>query len=94
MTTITYYPILLACMQVAYGGAAHQDGRLQVGMRILQINSASMHGKTYSESLHVLQGVLDRMNLLVCFGYDPKSLPPPEGEDELEESGEQSSSSR
>lgn len=69
------------------------DGRLHVGMRILQINSASMHGKTYDEALHVLQGVLDRMNLLVCFGYDPKSIPTEE-EGELEESGEGSTSSR
>ena len=73
------------------GGAAHIDGRLQVGMRILQINSASMHGKTYDEALHVVQGVLDRMNLLVCFGYDPQSLPP-EGEGELEESEDEQES--
>ena len=77
--------------QVIQGGAANQDGRLHVGMRILQVNSASMHGKTYDEALHVLQGVLDRINLLACFGYDPKSLPA-EGEGELEESEEESTS--
>ena len=50
-----------------------------------------MHGKTYDEALHVVQGVLDRMNLLVCFGYDPKSLPL-EGEGELEESEDEQES--
>ena len=87
---ITSYSLYL---QVIQGGAAHQDGRLRVGMRILQINSASMHGKTYDEALHVLQGVLDRMNMLVCFGYDPESLPKDQ-EDELDGSGEESTSSR
>ena len=33
-----------------------------------------MLGKTHAEALHVLQGVLDRINLLVCFGYDPATL--------------------
>ena len=77
--------------QVIQGGAAHTDGRLHVGMRILQINSASMHGKTYDEALHVVQGVLDRMNLMICFGYNPKALPP-EGEGELEESEDEQES--
>ena len=27
--------------------------------------------KTYEEALKVLQGVLDRINLLVCHGFDP-----------------------
>ena len=91
---INFNPVLSVYLnlQVIQGGAAHLDGRLHVGMRILQINSASMHGKTYDEALHVLQGVLDRMNLLVCFGYDPKSIPTEE-EGELEESGEGSTSS-
>lgn len=33
-----------------------------------------MLGKTLAEALHVLQGVLDRINLLVCFGYDPTAV--------------------
>lgn len=36
-----------------------------------QVNSVSMLGKTHAEALQVLQGILDRINLLVCFGYDP-----------------------
>ena len=85
-------PSSLPPFQVIQGGAAHQDGRLHVGVRILQINSASMHGKTYDEAMHVLQGVLDRMNLLVCFGYDPKAIPTEE-EGELEASDEEESPS-
>lgn len=40
----------------------------------VQVNSISMLGKTLAEALHVLQGVLDRINLLVCFGYDPTTV--------------------
>jgi hypothetical protein len=60
--------------QIIPGGAAERDGRLKQGNRILQVNSISMLGKTHSEALQVLQGVLDRINLLVCFGYDPATL--------------------
>lgn len=34
-----------------------------------------MLAKTHEEALHVLQGVLDRINLLVCFGYDADAIP-------------------
>ena len=32
-----------------------------------------MLGKTLAEAIQVFQGVLDRINLLVCVGYDPAS---------------------
>lgn len=38
-----------------------------------------MLGKTLAEGLHILQGVLDRINLLVCFGYDPVAVSQPQG---------------
>lgn len=60
--------------EVVPGGAVARDGRLAVGIRILQINSVSLIGKTHQECLKVLQGILDRMTLLVCNGYDPLSL--------------------
>ena len=50
------------------------DGRLTVGTRVLQLNSISLLGRTYEEALKVQQGVVDRLNLLVCHGYDPSSL--------------------
>ena len=34
-----------------------------------------MLGKTHEDALKVLQGVLDRINLLVCHGYDPDLVP-------------------
>ena len=34
-----------------------------------------MFGKTQVEALQALQGVLDRINLLVCYGYDPDAIP-------------------
>ena len=40
-----------------------------------QVNSVSMLGKSHEEALQVLQGVLDRINLLICYGYDPDSVP-------------------
>lgn len=33
-----------------------------------------MLGKTHDEALQMLHVVLDRMNLLVCRGYDPSTL--------------------
>ena len=38
-----------------------------------QVNSISMLGKTLAEAIRVFQGVLDRINLLVCSGYDPSN---------------------
>ena len=58
------------------GGTCEQDGRLAVGMRILQVNSISMLGRTHEEALHLLAGVLDRMNLLVCAGFEPEDHTP------------------
>ena len=66
---------LCGTLQIIPGGAAEQDGRLNVGMRLLQVNSISMLGKTQDEALHILHGVLDRINLLVCFGYDADAVP-------------------
>lgn len=80
--------------QIVPGGASQQDGRLSVGMRILQVNSVSMLGKTHEEAMKVLQGVVDRINLLVCHGYDPSALQLPtfstEWEGEEEELGYES----
>ena len=34
-----------------------------------------MLGKIHEEVVQVLQGVLDRINLLICHGYDPDAVP-------------------
>lgn len=61
--------------QIIAGGAAASDGRLTVGTRILQVNSVSFLGRTLDEAMKLLHSVLDRMNLLVCHGYNPHSVP-------------------
>lgn len=73
-TAIAKFPTSLP-LQVIPGGAAEQEGHLRVGMRVLQVNSVSLLGKTREEALAVLQGVLDRINLLVCHGYSPEDVP-------------------
>ena len=39
------------------------------------MNSVSVLGKTLDEAKQTLQGVLDRMSLLVCHGYSPSATP-------------------
>ncbi len=42
-----------------------------------------MLGKTHNDALKVLQGILDRLNLLVCHGYDPSAIGQMLDEDDL-----------
>ena len=42
----------------------------------IQVNSISLLGKTHDEALKILHGVLDRMTLLVCHGYNPALTTP------------------
>lgn len=56
---------------------------MKLGTRVLQVNSVSMLGKTQEEALKVLQGVLDRLNLLVCDGYDPDAVKQTQNLDEV-----------
>lgn len=59
------------CFQVSSTGAAARDGRLQVGMRILEVNNHSLLGMTHTEAVRVLRAVGDSLVLLVCDGFDP-----------------------
>lgn len=56
-----------------------------------QVNAVSLLGHTHEEALQVLQGVLDRMTMLVCHGYDPSQVPS-EGENILFSWGEETES--
>lgn len=58
-------------LQVSSTGAAARDGRLQVGMRILEVNNHSLLGMTHTEAVRVLRAVGDSLVLLVCDGFDP-----------------------
>lgn len=58
-------------IQVSSTGAAARDGRLQVGMRILEVNNHSLLGMTHTEAVRVLRAVGDSLGMLVCDGFDP-----------------------
>ncbi|KAI1902084.1 hypothetical protein AGOR_G00041070 [Albula goreensis] len=57
--------------KVSSSGAAARDGRLQVGMRILEVNNHSLLGMTHTEAVRVLRAVGDTLEVLVCDGFDP-----------------------
>ncbi|XP_065483326.1 protein scribble homolog isoform X2 [Caloenas nicobarica] len=59
--------------KVSSSGAAARDGRLQVGMRILEVNHQSLLGMTHTEAVQILRGVGDALLVLVCDGFDPRA---------------------
>ncbi|XP_029448135.1 protein scribble homolog isoform X12 [Rhinatrema bivittatum] len=59
--------------KVSSCGATARDGRLKVGMRILEVNQQSLLGMTHTEAVQILRGVGDSMLVLVCDGFDPKA---------------------
>ncbi|XP_071340935.1 protein scribble homolog isoform X15 [Trachinotus anak] len=60
--------------KVSSSGAAARDGRLQVGMRILEVNNHSLLGMTHTEAVRVLRAVGDSLVMLVCDGFDPHKV--------------------
>ncbi|KAM7390241.1 hypothetical protein PAMA_008428 [Pampus argenteus] len=60
--------------KVSSSGAAARDGRLQVGMRILEVNNHSLLGMTHTEAVRVLRAVGDSLVMLVCDGFDPQNV--------------------
>ncbi|CAJ1082574.1 protein scribble homolog isoform X12 [Xyrichtys novacula] len=60
--------------KVSSSGAAARDGRLQVGMRILEVNNHSLLGMTHTEAVRVLRAVGDSLSMLVCDGFDPHKV--------------------
>ncbi|XP_036791301.1 protein scribble homolog isoform X12 [Oncorhynchus mykiss] len=57
--------------KVSSSGAAARDGRLLVGMRILEVSNYSLLGMTHTEAVRVLRAVGDTLVMLVCDGFDP-----------------------
>lgn len=51
-------------------GAARRDGRLKVGMRLLEVNGVSLLGATHQEAVDCLRSAGNEMYLVVCKGYD------------------------
>ncbi|XP_064187065.1 protein scribble homolog isoform X6 [Anguilla rostrata] len=58
--------------KVSSSGAAARDGRLRVGMRILEVNNHSLLGMTHTEAVRILRSVGDTLAVLVCDGFDPR----------------------
>lgn len=74
ITMIRFTTCILMFKQVSSTGAAARDGRLQVGMRILEVNNHSLLGMTHTESVRVLRAVGDSLVILVCDGFDPRKV--------------------
>uniref|UniRef100_A0A8C0ES14 Protein scribble homolog n=1 Tax=Bubo bubo TaxID=30461 RepID=A0A8C0ES14_BUBBB len=55
--------------KVSSSGAAARDGRLKVGLRILEVNHQSLLGMTHTEAVQILRSVGDALLVLVCDGY-------------------------
>ncbi|XP_023364153.1 protein scribble homolog isoform X2 [Otolemur garnettii] len=51
-------------------GAAGRDGRLRVGLRLLEVNQQSLLGLTHGEAVQLLRSVGDTLTVLVCDGFD------------------------
>ncbi|XP_073691987.1 protein scribble homolog isoform X15 [Garra rufa] len=59
--------------KVSSSGAAARDGRLRVGMRILEVGNNSLLGMTHTEAVRVLRASGDSLVILVCDGFDPRN---------------------
>ncbi|ALC46143.1 scrib, partial [Drosophila busckii] len=55
-------------------GAARRDGRLKVGMRLLEVNGHSLLGAAHQDAVNVLRNAGNEIQLVVCKGYDKSSL--------------------
>uniref|UniRef100_A0A0P4VUM7 PDZ domain-containing protein n=1 Tax=Scylla olivacea TaxID=85551 RepID=A0A0P4VUM7_SCYOL len=51
-------------------GAVHRDGRLKVGLRLLEVNDSSLLGITHEEAVAVMRSAGSTIRLVVCDGYD------------------------
>ncbi|XP_026919481.1 protein scribble homolog isoform X4 [Acinonyx jubatus] len=64
--------------KVSPTGAAGRDGRLRVGLRLLEVNQQSLLGLTHGEAVRLLRGVGDTLTVLVCDGFDTDAAAPAE----------------
>jgi PDZ domain len=55
-------------------GAVRRDGRLKVGMRILEVNGQSLLGATHQEAVESLRLSGGHLNMVVCKGYEKSDL--------------------
>ena len=62
--------------QVSPTGAAGRDGRLRVGLRLLEVNQQSLLSLTHGEAVQLLRSVGDTLTVLVCDGFDTSTATP------------------
>ncbi|CAM9536721.1 unnamed protein product [Rangifer tarandus platyrhynchus] len=62
--------------KVSPTGAAGRDGRLRVGLRLLEVNQQSLLGLTHGEAVQLLRSVGDTLTVLVCDGFDTSTAAP------------------
>ncbi|XP_049304451.1 uncharacterized protein LOC105222614 isoform X6 [Bactrocera dorsalis] len=55
-------------------GAARRDGRLKVGMRLLEVNGHSLLGISHQDAVNVLRNAGNEIHLIACKGYDKSNL--------------------
>lgn len=60
--------------KVNSSGAVRRDGRLRVGMRILEVNGQSLLGATHQEAVDGLRLSANRLNMVVCKGFEKSDL--------------------
>lgn len=65
-------------LQVSPAGAAGRDGRLRVGLRLLEVNQQSLLGLTHAEAVQLLRSAGDALTVLVCDGFDTSTVTPAE----------------
>ncbi|XP_064104431.1 protein scribble homolog isoform X4 [Macrobrachium nipponense] len=51
-------------------GAAHREGKLRVGQRVLEVNEHSLLGITHEEAVNIMRSAGSTIRLVVCDGYD------------------------
>lgn len=56
------------------GGAAKRDGRLKVGLRLIEVNGRSLLGATHQEAVNILRACGDEIHLVVCKGYEKSEV--------------------
>ncbi|XP_070248607.1 protein scribble homolog isoform X3 [Myotis yumanensis] len=61
--------------KVSPAGAAGRDGRLHVGLRLLEVNQQSLLGLTHAEAVQLLRNAGDSLTVLVCDGFDTSAAP-------------------
>ncbi|KAM5313293.1 protein scribble homolog isoform 1-T1 [Glossophaga mutica] len=64
--------------KVSPAGAAGRDGRLRVGLRLLEVNQQSLLGLTHAEAVQLLRSAGDTLTVLVCDGFDASTVTPAE----------------